>query len=202
MKKHFCFICLVIIISFCITPVCFGQEQAVSSAKDVPAATEVDSYRIGSGDILEILTWKETDFSREDILVRTDGKITFPLLDDIQAAGHTTLELKKNIQARLKDFVGNPVVTVTVRNPGSQKFYILGEIARTGEYDLIKDLTVLQAFALAGGFTEWASKNEIILLRRVGGETKRISIKYKDIIKGKDLSQNIPIKANDTIIVP
>ena len=124
MKRHSCFICLVIIISFCITPVCLGEEPSSASDKDVPAATEVDSYRIGSGDILEILTWKETDFSREDILVRTDGKITFPLLDDVQAAGQTTLELKKNIQARLKDFVGNPVVTVTVRNPGSQKLNV------------------------------------------------------------------------------
>jgi len=202
MKKTIFLIVLILILTFSVGPVCFGEEQAATSDKGISTKTDQDSYKIGSGDILEIITWKEPDFSREEVLVRTDGKITFPLLNDIQAAGQTTLELKKNIEAKLKDFVGNPVVTITVRSPGSQKFYILGEVARTGEYDLIKDLTILQAFALAGGFTEWASKNEIILLRRMGGETKMISVKYKDIVKGKDLSQDIPIKANDTIIVP
>ena len=87
-------------------------------------------------------------------------------------------------------------------NPNSQKFYIIGEVARTGEYDLNKDLTILQALALAGGFTEWAKKNEIILLRYENGKEKITRVSYKKIIKGKDLSQNILIKANDTIIVP
>ena len=201
MKKQFCFICLVLIISFCISPACLGEEQAVNSEKDVSAETDVDSYRIGSGDILEIITWKEPDFSRE-VRVRIDGKFTFPLIGDIEAAGHTPLEIKKNIETKIAKYIEGAIVTVIVKEPLSQKFYILGEVARTGEYQLVKDLTVLQAFALAGGFTEWASKNEIILLRRVGGETKMISVKYKDIVKGKDLSQDIPIKANDTIIVP
>ncbi len=160
------------------------------------------AYKIGSGDILEIITWKEPDFSREDILVRLDGKITFPLLDDVQAAGQTPLQLKANIESGLKDFVESPVVTVTVKNPLSQKFYILGEVARTGEYQLVKKLSVLQAFALAGGFTEWASKKEIILFRHEDGKEKIIRINYKNIVKGKDFSQNILINADDTIIVP
>ena len=201
MKKQFCFIVLILIVTFSVTQVCFGEEQASVSDKDISAATEVDSYKIGSGDILEIITWKEPDFSRE-VLVRLDGMITFPLLDDIQAADRTSVAVKKDIEKRLKEFIADPIVTVIVKEPLSQKFYILGEVANTGEYQLVKDLTVLQAFALAGGFTEWASKNEIILLRRVGGETKMISVKYKDVVKGKDLSQDISIKANDTIIVP
>ena len=110
--------------------------------------------------------------------------------------------MKKEIESKLKEFVSDPVVTVTIRNPGSQKFYILGEVARTGEYGLIKNLTVLQAFAIAGGFTEWASKKEIILLRFVGGSEKIIRVNYKNIVKGNDLTQNIKLKANDTIIVP
>ena len=112
------------------------------------------------------------------------------------------MQLKKNIETGLKDFVESPVVTVTVRNSESQKFYILGEVVNTGEYNLIKDLTVLQAFALAGGFTEWASKKEIILMRYEDGKDKIYRINYKDIMKGKDFSQNKRIKANDTIIVP
>jgi len=196
------FFCVVLIIIF-IAPQIFAGDKDTSSPKQKSLTRDEDtSYKIGGGDILNVITWREPDFSLEEILVRTDGKITLPLLDDIQAAGMTPLGLKKDIQKKLKKFVDNPVVTVTVRSPASQKFYILGEVARTGEYDLIKDLTVLQAFALAGGFTEWASKKEIILLRREDGKEKIIRVNYKNIIKGKDFSQNIPIKANDTIIVP
>ena len=159
-------------------------------------------YTIGVGDILDIVTWKEPDFSKEKILVRLDGKISFPLLDDVQAAGLSPIRLKSNIEARLKEFVASPSVTVSVRNAASQRFYILGEVAHIGEYALVKDLTVLQAFALAGGFTEWASKKEIILFRREGDKEKVIRINYKEIIKGKDFSQNVFIHADDTIIVP
>lgn len=158
-------------------------------------------YKIGRGDVLEIITWKEEDFTKE-VFVRMDGKITFPLLDDIQAAGCTTMQIKKEIETKLKKFIENPVVTVYVKKPLSQKFYILGGVVNTGEYQLVKKLTILQAFALAGGFTEWASKNEIILLRHEEGIDKFIRVKYKNIIKGKNLSQNVSIKVNDTIIVP
>lgn len=168
------------------------------------AKTIKSSYKIGVGDVLEIITWKEADFSREEVLVRSDGMITFPLVNDIDAAGRTTMDLKKNIEDRLKDYISNPIVTVTVRTPTVtlKKFYILGEVVNTGEYDLTKELTVLQAFALAGGFTEWASKKEIIVLRNTNGKEKTIRVNYKNIAKGKDLSQNIKINANDTIIVP
>ena len=159
-------------------------------------------YTIGSGDILEITTWKEPDFSREEILVRMDGKISFPLVNDVQAAGRTPIELKNEIESKLKNFVSTPVVTVTIRIPNSQKFYILGEVRNTGEYNLMKSLTVLQAFALAGGFTEWAAKNEILLLRSENGVEKIIRINYKNIIKGDQLSSNMKIQVNDTIIVP
>lgn len=200
MKKSY-LIFLVFILTCCIPPVSISQEKSPVSA-NLPVSSGKNSYIIGSGDILEIITWKEPDFSRQEVLVRTDGKISFPLLNDIEAAGLTTMGLKKDIEAGLKDYVENPFVTVTVRTPSSQKFYILGEIANTGEYDLLKDLTVLQAFALAGGFTEWASKKEIILLRHEDGKEKIIRVNYKDIVKGQDFSQNVRLKANDTIIVP
>jgi polysaccharide export outer membrane protein len=93
-------------------------------------------------------------------------------------------------------------VTVTIVESGSQRFYILGEVEETGEYPLAKHLTVLQAFALAGGFTEWASKDEIILMRRENGKDATIRVDYKDIVKGENLEQNVKIKADDTIIVP
>jgi polysaccharide export outer membrane protein len=169
-------------------------------AQDTKPSTP--EYKIGIGDILEIVTWKEPDFSREEITVRLDGKISFPLLDDIQAASQSPAQLKKHIESKLKEYVSSPSVTVTVRNAASQRFYILGEVANTGEYPLVKDLTVLQAFALAGGFTEWASKKEIILYRKENGEDKVIRINYKGLIKNRDFSQNVQIKSNDTIIVP
>ena len=160
------------------------------------------SYIIGNGDVLEIVTWKEPDFSREEIVVRLDGNISFPLLGDVVAAGKTPTQLTKDIQAGLKAYVAEPHVTVTIRGAASKRFYILGEVVNTGEYTLTKDLTVLQAFALAGGFTEWASKKEIILFRRQGGEETVIRIDYKEIVKGKDFSQNVQIQADDTIVVP
>lgn len=159
-------------------------------------------YHIGIGDILEIVTWKEPDFSRPEVIVRLDGNISFPLLDDVRAVGLSPTQLKKNIEARLKEYVASPSVTVTVRDAASQRFYILGEVVNTGEYPLVKELTVLQAFALAGGFTQWASKKEIILFRREEGKEKVIQINYKDIIKHKNFKQNVLIRANDTIIVP
>ena len=161
-----------------------------------------NDYLIGKGDVLEIVTWKEPDFSREEIIVRLDGKISFPLLDDLQAAGRTTTQLKDSIEKGLKEYVAAPNVTVTVVNTASKRFYILGEVVNTGEYPLIKDLTVLQAFAIAGGFTEWASKKEIILFRHEDGKEKVIEINYKDIIKDKDFSQNVKLREDDTIIVP
>jgi polysaccharide biosynthesis/export protein len=171
-----------------------------ASAQQPPSVAQ--EYRIGNGDILEIVTWKEPDFSRTEILVRLDGKISFPLLDDIQAAGRTPAELKNAIQSGLKAYVADPHVTVTIRDAGSQRFYILGEVVRTGEYPIVKDLTVLQAFALAGGFTEWASKREIILFRREGDKENVIQVNYRDIVRDKSFKQNVMIQANDTIIVP
>ncbi len=160
------------------------------------------AYAIGVGDVLEIVTWKEPDFSREDIIVRLDGNISFPLLDDLKAAGLTPTQLKTTIEKRLQEFVASPSVTVTVTNAASQRFYILGEVVNTGVYPIVKELTVLQAFALAGGFTEWASKKEIILFRKENGKEKVIRINYKDIVKNKNFSENVVVQTDDTIIVP
>ena len=201
MKKKSCFVWLVLIITFWIPPTCLGEETSVNPEKDMPAAIKMDSYRIGSGDVLEIITWKEPDFSRV-VRVRIDGKFAFPLIGDIEATGHTPLEVKNKLETKIAEYIEGAIVTVIINESVSQKFYILGEVARTGEYQLVKDLTVLQAFALAGGFTQWAGKKEIIVLRYENGQEKIIRVNYKNISKGKDLSQNIELKANDTIIVP
>jgi len=176
-----------------------AQDKAVQTWS---AKSQSTDYRIGAGDVIEVSTWKEPDLSRKEVLVRVDGKISFPLIGDIQASGMTPAELTETIQKGLTNYVTAPVVTVTVTNPGSQKVYILGEVLKTGEYPLFKTLTVLQAFALAGGFTQWASKDEIILLRKEGGKEKIYKINYKDIVRGRESENNLALQANDTIVVP
>ena len=203
MKHKTIFITFISVILIAIfTLPAFAQEKQSKSKATVIAETLVDSYQIGIGDVLEITTWKEPDFTRKEVLVRSDGMFSFPLVNDFPAAGLSPMEIKYNLEKALKAYVEHPVVTVHVINPASQKFYVLGEVIKTGEYPLVKHLTVLQAFALAGGFTEWASKKEIILLRHEGGKDKIYRINYKDITKGKDFSQNLKLRADDTIIVP
>lgn len=158
-------------------------------------------YLIGKGDVLEVNVWREPMLSGE-VVVRNDGMISLALAGDVEAAGHTTMELKEEIQKRLKQYLGEPVVTVIVRTAGSQKFYVVGEVKTPGEFDLVKEMTVVQAIARAGGFTEWADKGKIILLRKEGATETRIPINYKDIVKGKSVGQNLMLRANDTIIVP
>ena len=121
---------------------------------------------------------------------------------NLDAATRRNLELTETIQKGLTNFVTAPVVTVTVTNPGSQKVYVLGEVMKTGEYPILKTLTVLQAFALSGGFTLWAAKDEIILIRKDGAKDRIYKINYKDIVKGRDVENNLPLQANDTIVVP
>lgn len=195
---------------FILQPFAYAQEKAArpnvssqtSSAACKTRGMDDGSYTIGPGDILAIHIWKEPEISQEEVLVRIDGKISFPLIGDIKVAGLTPVQVRSVVQKKLKDYIETPTVAVIVKSQGSQQFYILGEIAHTGAYPLYKNLTILQAFALAGGFSEWAAKKEIILLRNEGGEEKIIIINYKDIIKGKDFGQNVVLKADDTIIVP
>ncbi len=200
-KKIIASISVILLCSFLVIPIEVVKAEEKKTA-DVKSVNLINDYKIGVGDVLEIITWKEPDFSRTDVLVRLDGKITIPMLDDIIAAGKHTSQLKENIATLLKQYIESPTVTVIVRQPVSQKFYIIGEVQRVGEYPLSKKLTIVQAFAMAGGFTEWATKKEILLFRKEKTKTKVINVDYKKIIRGEGLEQNIEIKADDTIIVP
>lgn len=191
---------LFVLIMMFLTGYAAAGEEAEKSGNASSSQAE-SAYRIGAGDVLSIKVWKESDLSLDSVRVRIDGKITFPLLDDLQAAGQTTMMLKNKIQSGLEDFVEAPTVTVTLLSPESKKFYIIGEVMKTGEYPIVKELTVMQAFALAGGFTEWASKKEILVFRKEGETRKTITIDYRDIVKG-DFSKNILIRPDDTVVVP
>ncbi len=180
------------------TPGLHAGEEAAGKPADLETRSH---YKIGVGDVLKINVWKEPDLSIEAAAVRLDGMVTVSLIDDVRAEGRTTMELKQVIEERLGEYVESPQVTVTLLKSGSRKYYILGEVKETGEYPIYKDLTILQAFSIAKGFTEWASKKEILLFRRDSGEDKLIRVNYKEIIDG-DISNNVYIKADDTIIVP
>jgi polysaccharide export outer membrane protein len=177
-----------------------GENDTASKAKAHEEET-AGSYRIGKGDVLEINVWKEPILSGETI-VRSDGMVSLTLIGDVQAAGRTPMELRDDIQKRLVDYVEDPTVSILLKAQTSQKYYVIGEVKLPGEYDLVKDLNIVQAIARAGGFGEWADKDDIIVLRTLNGVEQRIKVDYKEIVKGVNTLQNIPIQASDTIIIP
>jgi polysaccharide biosynthesis/export protein len=177
------------------------KEASVKSTSPVQVPPDSDKYLIGPEDVLYIQVWKEELLS-QTVMVRNDGKITLPLLDEVQAAGLTPLQLKEVLTQKLKQFVETPIVTVIVREAKSFKVYIGGQISRPGVYTLVEEISILQLVPLAGGFTQWANQRKILLIRKEGGQEKRYTINYKKIISGEDLSGNLIVKPGDTIIVP
>jgi polysaccharide biosynthesis/export protein len=161
-----------------------------------------NSFVIGNDDHLAINVWKEPDLTRS-IPVRSDGKISLPLVGELQAAGRTPLQLEQEISTKLKSFVTEPEVTVIVEQINSQKFNILGQVAKPGSYPLSAATTILDAIAAAGGFRDFAKQKNIYILRQIaGGRETRIAFNYKDVIKGKNPQQNIKLEPHDTIVVP
>jgi polysaccharide biosynthesis/export protein len=159
------------------------------------------NYVIGPQDVVDISVWKEPDLSRA-VPVRPDGKISLPLVNDVQAAGLTPAQLGAQITFNLSKYVTNPQVTVIVSQINSQRIYILGEVTRAGSYTLLPEMTVLQALSDAGGFTAFANSKKIYVLRQDNGKQQKIPFNYKDVVSGKDSGQNIALKPGDTIVVP
>jgi polysaccharide export outer membrane protein len=163
----------------------------------------VDEYRIGPEDVLEIMVWKNSDLTRT-VTVRPDGKVSLPLIGDVQASGLTTEELKTQVTRQMKEFIASPDVSVLVSNINSYYYYILGEVAKPGKYPLKEKITVLQALSMAGGFTPFAYKNGISLFRMdpaTSMQTK-IRIRYDEIVSSDDTKKNLLIQSGDTILVP
>ncbi len=176
-----------------------GSESATA-----PSATKPhdDTFIIGADDMLAINVWKEPDVSRT-VPVRSDGKISLPLVGEVTAAGRTPLQLEKDISAKLLNYMTDPEVTVIVQQINSEKYNVLGQVAKPGAYPLIATTTIVDAIATAGGLKDFAKKKGIYILRQIpgGGET-RIAFNYQDFIKGKNSDQNISLKPHDTVIVP
>ncbi len=162
---------------------------------------EVGDYVIGPEDVLEIIVWKNEELSKV-VTVRPDGRISLPLIGDIQAADVTADTLRKSIRERLKAFQKVPAVSVIIQQVNSFSVFVMGEVARPGKLQLRSDTTLLQAITLSGGFTEFAAVKKIILLRRESGREQRIKINYNDIVTGKNPDGNILLNRGDTIVVP
>jgi len=177
------------------------KDVAKSQTTPKAAATTDPNYLIGPQDVLEIDVWQEAELTKT-VPVRPDGKISLPLVNDLQAAGLTPTQLGEELTKRLKKFVTDPQVTVIVAAINSQRVYILGEAGRPGAYPLLPGMTVLQALSSAGGFTIFADLKKIYVLRKEGGKQEKLPFNYKEVIKGKNPEQNIELKAGDQIVVP
>jgi polysaccharide export outer membrane protein len=194
----------------------FFSELPKLSAQDKPASTprqsetkaEVDKpaigedYVIGLEDVLSINVWKEPELSLREVVVRPDGKISLPLISDIQVSGLTPKQLQQQISEKLKEFVASPNVTVTVIKALSQTVSVVGEVNRPGTYPLGSPITVLELLARAGGVTELARAKDIKIIRKEKGKTLQIPFNYKEILKGYNLQQNIALKNGDVLLVP
>jgi polysaccharide biosynthesis/export protein len=175
--------------------------STTAGATAVPAAAPPSDYVIGPEDVLAVVYWREKDLSAE-VTVRSDGKISLPLLNDVEAAGLTPTELRDRLTAASQRFVADPNVTVVVRQMNSRKVFITGEVAKPGTYPLSGPTTVLQLIALAGGLREYADAKNISILRAEKGRSVSFRFNYKDVASRKNLGQNIELKPGDTVVVP
>lgn len=161
-----------------------------------------EGYVIGPGDIIGVNVWKEPEISKA-IPVRSDGKISLPLAGELQAGGTTPKDLERAITGKLKSYISDPEVTVIVQEIRSQKFNILGQVTKPGEYLLTDSTTILDAIAMAGGFRDFAKQKSIYVLRNSpNGTQQRLPFNYKQVIKGNSQAQNIRLEPHDTVVVP
>jgi polysaccharide export outer membrane protein len=175
--------------------------MAAPAAVPVAATALPNGYLIGPADVLSIVFWRDKDMSA-DVIVRPDGKISLPLLDEVQAAGLTPEQLRAHLVAAAAKFVEEPNATVVVKEIHSRKVFITGNVTKPGTYDLTGDLTVLQLIAMAGGLQEYADKKGIVILRTENGRQQTHKFNYKDVIKQRHVEQNLVLKPGDTVVVP
>jgi polysaccharide export outer membrane protein len=179
-----------------------AREQPTAAQLETVAVQAQEDYVIGPRDVLTIFVWREPELSIPRVEVRLDGKISVPLIDDVQAAGRTPLQLKEELTTRLKEFVTAPVVTVVVASVGSKLVYIIGEVTREGPINMQPDMRVLDAIGLAGGLNPFAGRNRIKIIRSQGSAPAEFTFDYDRFVDGQDLAQNILLIPGDTIVVP
>lgn len=180
-----------------------GPAAAGGSGTTIPAAAAArEEYIIGPEDVVQVTVWRNENLSRT-VPVRPDGKISLPLINDVQAAGLTALRLRDEITRRLKEFVAAPDVTVAVTEINSLKISVLGQVGKPGVYDLKRRVSILEAVAMAGGLTPFAAANRVVVLRKgPDGRLVRIAVRYKALVEDGDERQNILLQRGDTVVVP
>jgi polysaccharide export outer membrane protein len=179
-----------------------GVTQAPANGNPVaPAGVSLPAgYVIGPEDVLRVVFWRDNELSAE-LVVRPDGKISVPLLNDVQAAGYTPEQLADVLVKAATKYIADPTATVIVKEIHSRKVFVLGEVTRPGSVALIGEMNVLQLIATVGGLLEYADKEDITIVRQENGKEQRFKFNYKDVVRGKKLEQNIQLKPGDTVIV-
>jgi polysaccharide export outer membrane protein len=158
-------------------------------------------YKLQPGDILQVVVWKETDLQTE-VLIRPDGGISFPLAGDMKASGLTTVELRAELESRVRKLIPDAVVTVSVKAPNGNRVFVIGKVNRPGDFPLLRPTDVMQALSLAGGTTPFANTDKIRVLHRDGSRQTSRAFRYSDVARGRKLDQNILLQSGDTVIVP
>lgn len=174
---------------------------AVFLASGTAFAQQPPDYKLHAGDHIEISVWKEEDLQRT-IVIRPDGKVTFPLAGELSAAGRTVSELQAELVERLTRYIPEPVVTVSVTGIEGNNVYVIGQVTRPGAFVMNPHLNVLQALSLAGGTTPYASLNDIIIVRGGTGRQQVLPFRYSDVSRGRNLELNVQLEAGDVVIVP
>jgi polysaccharide biosynthesis/export protein len=179
-------------------PAAAGAAKSADIAK--PTESVPSGYIVGDSDVLHVNVWKEAEVT-QTVVVRTDGNISLPLINEVKVSGLTPLQIQELVAEKLKSFLNNPQVTVTVTEIHSKRAFITGEVVRPGTYSLNAETTVLQLIAQAGGFTPFAKKDNIVVLRTGDGQQMRLKFKYKEVVQGKKTEQNIALHPGDTVVV-
>jgi polysaccharide biosynthesis/export protein len=182
--------------------VCIGVAAAIVGAQTLqPAKLTSPLYIIQPNDVLQIFVYKEPNLSGK-VTVRPDGRISFPLIQDLQAEGLNPGQLKNKIEEALKEYLDAPNVTVIVEAILSYRVFVTGKVGKPGMISSEKPINVLQALSLAGGFQEFANQAETVIIRNSGEESTLFRFNYPEVIKGKNFSQNMPLKSGDVVVVP
>jgi polysaccharide export outer membrane protein len=177
------------------------MAAAPPPAAPAPAGPPLEAYTVKPGDVLSIAVWKEPDL-QGPVLVRPDGSFSFPLAGQIDARNKTVAELQQTVTDKLKKFISDPVVTVSIAEVRGNKVYVLGQVNKPGEFIVNPRVDVMQALSMAGGTTAFASLGEIVILRRTDAGQQALPFRYADVARGRNLQQNIQLQAGDVVVVP